>query len=110
MEIRALPARFTPHEARIEPYLGSGGLGPTYGPAVTVPAFIVDSVQLVRNPDAQEVVSSAQVTVGFDVVAPVGSKVTIWPGTSRERQSVVVSQPQVGAHPRLPAFQTLSLT
>ena len=105
----AIPTRLTPHTVTIRPLAGSGGLGPTWGATVTdVPALVVEGAELVRGADAQEVVSSARVTVHFDVVAPPGSEVTVWAGTGKERTSVVIAT-DGAPHPTLPSFLTLAL-
>lgn len=100
----ALPAWTQPHAATIRAYLGSGGMGSTYAAPVAVPCFAEDEHRLVRARDGEERVSSSQVTLGFDVVAPVGSMVSVWDQPERE----VIA---VGRHeaPGWPAYQTLSL-
>lgn len=103
-----LPARFTPHEVTVRALTGSGGMGDTYADPVTVPAFVIEEVVLVRDASGAEVVSSAQVHCGFDVVAPPGSLVTVWPGAAGEHESTVITSLRA-AHPRLPAYQTLAL-
>lgn len=108
MITKALPSRFTPHEASVRALTGSGGMGDTYATAVTVPAFVIEEVVLVRDASGAEVTSSTQVHVGFDVVAPTGSLVTVWPGVAGEHESTVITSLRA-AHPRLPAFQTLAL-
>jgi len=105
---RDLPVRFTPHEVVVRARDGSGGMGDTYAASVTAPAFVVEAVVLVRDSDGAEVVSSAQVHLGFDVAAPPGSLVTVWPGIAGEHESTVITSLRA-AHPRLPAFQTLAL-
>jgi hypothetical protein len=109
MDAVALPSRFTPHEAVVKALTGSGGMGDTYAAPVTVPVFAVDEVKLVRDADGAEVVSSSQVHCSFDVTAPPGSLVTVWPGTAGEREATVITSTRA-AHPRLPAYQTLALT
>lgn len=106
----AIPAFLTPHKVTIRPLLGSGGMGPVWGTTVPdVPALVVEGAQLVRDANAQEVVSQAQVSVHFDVVAPPGSEVTVWAGTAKERTSTVITA-SGGPHPTLPSFLTLALT
>ena len=100
----ALPAWTQPHTATIRAYLGSGGMGATYADPAAVPCFAEDEHRLVRDRDGEERVSSSQVTLGFDVVAPVGSMVSVWGMPERE----VIA---VGRHeaPGWPAYQTLNL-
>ena len=103
-----LPAGFLPHMVTVKPLTGSGGLGPVYGSPFAVPAMVEEGSRLVRDADGAEVVSSARVHCGFDVVVPVGSMVTVWSGTARERVSAVLTA--VGSeHPAVPGYQTLSL-
>lgn len=105
----AIPAFLTPHRVTVRPLLGSGGMGDVYGPPVTdIPALVVEGAQLVRDPGGSEVVSQAQVSLHFDVVAPPGSEVTVWEGTPKERTSTVITA-SGGPHPTLPSFLTLAL-
>jgi hypothetical protein len=108
MDTHPLPARFTPHEVTVRALTGSGGMGDTFADPVTVPAFVVDERVLVRDASGDEVTSSTQVHLGFDVVAPPESLVTVWPGVVGERESTVITSSRA-AHPRLPAYQTLAL-
>lgn len=100
----SLPSHFQPHVATIRALVGSGGLGKTYAEAVALPCFAEDEHRLVRNRDGAEVVSTGQVTLAFDAVAPVGSLVSVWGGP--EREVVAVSRHEA---PGWPAYQTLSL-
>lgn len=106
----AIPAYMTPHTVTVEPLTGSGGMGDTWGPLVSdVPAMVEEGAALVRDDNAQEVVSSARVHCSWDVDAPPGSRVTVWTGTPKERTADVIST--AGApHPTLPSWQTLNLT
>lgn len=108
MDVHPLPARFTPHDAIVSALTGSGGMGDTFAAPVTVPAFVVEEQKVVRDAQGVEVVSSTQVHCGFDVIAPPGSLVTVWPGSIGEREAKVITSLRA-AHPRLPAFQTLAL-
>lgn len=103
-----LPSEFLPHTVTVKPRTGSGGFGPAYGEPFIVSAIVEEGSRLVRDADGAEVVSSARVHCGFDVVVPVGSMVTVWSGTARERVSAVLTA--VGSeHPAVPGYQTLSL-
>lgn len=108
MDVHPLPTHLTPHEVTIKPLTGEGSHGPVFGQAVTVPAFVVDERVLVRDDSGAEVVSSTAVHLDFDVAAPPGSLVTVWPGVAGEREAVVISTER-SAHPRLAAYQTLRL-
>ncbi|MGV8972909.1 MAG: hypothetical protein ACOH10_11355 [Rhodoglobus sp.] len=109
MNVLPLPAWTTPHEVAVRAITGSGGMGSTYAAPETVPAFVIDERVLVRDASGAEVVSSTQVHLGFDVTAPPGSLVTVWPGVAGEREATVIASSRA-AHERLPAYQTLSLT
>lgn len=103
-----LPPGFLPHTVTVRPLTGSGGLGRTYGDAVTFSAMVQDGARMVRNSAAVEVVSSTQVHCDFSVNAPPGSLVTVWAGTGRERESEVIAI--AGSdHPVIPGHQTLAL-
>ena len=102
---------FYPHTVTIRAYAGRTGTGHSWADAVDVAAEVKDEQKLVRDAAGVEVVSSTQVSVGLDVVAPVGSKVTVWAGTPSERTSEVIS---VGRNdnrdsPLLDSFQLLAL-
>jgi len=108
--VAAIPAFMTPHTVIVAPLTGSGGMGPVYGSAVPdVPAMVEEGATLVRDASAAEVVSSARVHCSWDVVAPPGSKVTLWSGTGKERTAVVITA-DGAPHPTLPSWQTLALT
>ena len=108
MNIHPLPDRLTPHTVIVRALIGSGGLGDVHGAPVTVPAFVIDEHKLVLDAAGAEVVSTSQAHVNFDVAAPPGSLVTVWPGVAGEREATVISSTRA-AHPRLPAYQTLNL-
>lgn len=101
------PLRFI-HTVTVRPYEGTGGMGPVFGAPVSVAAFVLEESKLVRDASAAEVVSSTQVYCAFDVVAPPGSKVTVWPGESFEREAEVITAAH--AHWQRRSFQTLNLT
>ncbi|MFF2493250.1 hypothetical protein [Agromyces sp. NPDC058064] len=103
-----LPPGFLPHTVTIKPLTGSGGLGKTYGAPFTALAMVQDGSRMVRNAAAAEVVSTTQVHCEFSVIAPVGSLVTVWAGTGRERTAEVLAV--AGSdHPVIPGHQTLAL-
>ena len=93
-----------PHTMTVRALLGSGGMGATFAPAVDRPCFAEESVKLVRDAAGVEVVSSAQVTTGFEPAVPVGSMVAYWGG--RERRVIAVGRHEA---PDWPAYQTLYL-
>ena len=100
-----------PHLVSIRNVLPAGGMGTGYDTARTVEAEVKDEQRLVHNRDGAEVVSSSSVTVPISEHVPVGSLVTVWPGTSREREAEVLA---VGANENgdddLDSFLVLSLT
>lgn len=99
-----------PHSVSIRNVQPAGGMGTGYGTARTVTAEVKDEQRLVRNSAGAEVVSSSSVTVPISEHVPVGSLVTVWPGTSREREAEVLA---VGANENgdddLDSFLILSL-
>lgn len=82
---------FYPHTVSVRDRLGSGSVGARHGDPRSVPAEVLDEQQLVRDRDGQEVVSSTRVTVPLDANVPVGSLVTVWQGTSAQREAEVLS-------------------
>jgi hypothetical protein len=61
----------------VEPYLGSGGYGDTWGPAVTVRGIVEEKRRLVRNSQGVEVLSNTTVRCPLGTNAPPLSKVTV---------------------------------
>ena len=60
-------------------------------PQFDLPAEVKDRQTLVRDPDGHEVVSSTQVSLPLPEQVPLGSLVTVWAGTAREREAVVLA-------------------
>lgn len=80
-----------PHTVGLQTYLGSGAYGDVWGDEETVPRCLVeDTTQNVVDSAGQTVVSGTVVYMEPRPV-PVGSLVTVWPGTELERESRVVS-------------------
>lgn len=71
-----LPPFLLRHKVIVEPYLGQGGNGPTYGPAVTVRCFRDDARRRVRDGMGEQVVSETTVYCALSTVAPPLSRVT----------------------------------
>ncbi|MFF0744212.1 hypothetical protein ACFYVL_27820 [Streptomyces sp. NPDC004111] len=85
-----LPLFLLRHRVTVEPYLGDGAYGPTFGdPAVDVPALVGESVRMVRTAD-REVTSTAQVIATAELHCPVGSRITLPDG--RTATALVVSR------------------
>ena len=82
---------FLPHTVSVRALTSSGGMGSTYAAAAPFAAEVRDEQRLVRNKSGAQVVSSSQVTVPLDPMVPLGSLVTVWPGTSREREAEVLA-------------------
>lgn len=105
------PAFFYPHTVKVRDRTSVGGLGTTYAAPRELQAEVKDEQRVVRNAAGQEVVSSTQVTVPLDAAVPVGSLVTVWAGTSAEREAEVLA---VGRDDNtgtpLDSFLVLSLT
>jgi hypothetical protein len=64
------------HVASVEPYLGSGAYGDTYGAPFDLPCVYEGVRQLVRGADGSEAVSEGRLFAD-PVDLPVGSRVTI---------------------------------
>lgn len=84
-------AHFYPHSVSVRDLLGSGSVGTRYGNPRALRAEVLDEQELVRDRDGQEVVSSTRVTVPLDANVRVGSLVTVWAGTSAQREAEVLS-------------------
>lgn len=97
-----LKAWMLPHTCTIRAFLGSGGMGERFADPVERACFAEESVKLVRDAGGAEVVSSAQVTVGFEPAVPVGSMAAWWGGP--ERRVMAVERHEA---PDWPAYQTL---
>lgn len=101
---------FFPHRVLVEALQAGAGMGTTYAPAREVIAEVLDEVELVRDANAQEVVSSARVTVPLSAAVPVGSRVTVWPGTAQQRKATVLTVARDENPPPLPSHLILRLT
>lgn len=64
-----LPEYLLTHTVTVEPYQGSTGHGPAYGPAVVLPAFVDQVRRTVRDSAGRTVTSDTTVYVQLD--APV---------------------------------------
>ncbi|MFJ5883463.1 hypothetical protein [Kitasatospora cineracea] len=73
----SVPGWLLRHRVSVEPYLGDSAYGPTYGPAIELPALVSESTKLVRAPDGRQVVSSAQVLLAPGADVPTGSHLTL---------------------------------
>lgn len=93
-----------PHKVMVRDAIAGGGMGPRLGAAREVVAEVKDGHRLVRTADGREVVSSSTVTVPLEANVPLGSEVTVWPGSVAERKALVVevgrdeNPPPLGSH------------
>lgn len=85
------PAFFYPHRVSVRDVTNEGGLGSDWGTARTLIAEVKDDHKLVRDADGSEVVSSTQVKVPLDSDVAAGALVTVWAGTSAEREARVIT-------------------
>lgn len=75
--VTRVPPSLLRHRIGVEPYLGDGAYGPTYGPRVEHPALVGEAVRMVRAPDGRTVASSAQIIAAPGLTCPPGSRVTL---------------------------------
>lgn len=102
-------AFFYPHKVLVKDRVAGGGMGPTFATARELAAEVKDEQQLVRAADNSETVSSAQVTLRLPEHVPLGSLVTVWPGTPAARESTVLAVDRHENAPPLDSFVVLSL-
>lgn len=81
------PAVFQQHEVTIEPYLGRGAYGDTWGPGVAVRGFTDHARRVVRSAEGSEVVSESTFYAPPGTVCPTRSRVTFPDG----RRSLVIA-------------------
>lgn len=99
-----LPKFFTPHTVQLEPYLGEGANGESWGPVVDQPdVFVEDVTEKVVDDTGAEVVSRGRVTFNIDDAPLMGSYVTVWSGTVHERRSRIFKL-ALNDHPAWPGF------
>lgn len=111
---RRIPGKLLPHRGLVivEPYLGGGANGRSYGPPVTIRrAQIDDSVEKTGDQYDAETVGPA--TVYFETretgeLLPPESRVTIWAGTPFERTGTVESCGR-SEHPQIADFLEVKL-
>lgn len=91
-----LPAHLLVQVA-VQPYTGESGKGPTYGPAVTVPAVWDDTRRLVTTASSARVMAAGTVLLDLDVTCPPESLVTVPDG--RSLKAVQVDRLDAGGLP-----------
>lgn len=72
-----LPDYLLTHEVQVEPYLGTAGHGPSYGPPVTWPAFVDATHKVVRTSAGEEVTATATVYLQADAAVGDEDRVTV---------------------------------
>lgn len=90
----------------IEPYLGDGGAGALYGPAVEVPAYVEWKRRKVRNALGKEVTSTGTAYGRLGITAPPESRIT----TDRGTAYVIGETVHDGAGLPVPSHVELHLT
>ncbi|MBA9003735.1 hypothetical protein [Thermomonospora cellulosilytica] len=86
-----IPSFLLRHEVVVEPLIGEGPFGSTYGPRTAVRCFRDDKRRLVRGTDGSEVVSETTLYMRLSETCPVGSRVTLDQGTAGERVTTVIT-------------------
>ena len=95
---------WTPHNVIVEPFLGEGANGDTWGDPVTVGNVFVEDVQEIAVDDSgKEILSLGRVIFNFDDAPLKRSFVTVWLGSKHERRSEVFKL-SLNDHPAWPGF------
>lgn len=103
---RRIPGKMLPHRRLVvvEPYLGGGANGRSYGPPVTVErALIIDSDELVRDQYDTETISTTTVYLERSALAQIPvpeTRVTVRAGTPDVRETHVIRCDRY-EHPRI---------
>ncbi|MGD9607399.1 MAG: hypothetical protein AB7V10_07955 [Leucobacter sp.] len=84
-------AFFYPHTVHVRDIGAGSGFGQSFGVARALAAEVKDEQRIVRDRDGREVVSNTQVTVDLGAGVAPGSLVTVWKGTSAEREAQVLA-------------------
>lgn len=100
---------FFPDTVRVRDFRPGGSLGGGYAEPRSLSSETIDVQEIVRNASGQEVVSSTRVTVPIESSVPLGSLVTVWPGTVQEREAEVLRVGHDKNPPPLPSHQILWL-
>lgn len=91
-----LRRKHLPHQVMITPLVGEGAEGDIWGSPVSAPAYVEQKTRLVvdrrstSRTSGQEVTSSTAVVLLPEHDTLPRSRVTVWPGTPRERTSEVI--------------------
>jgi len=91
--IRAAPGDAPPaHHHCVRAYIGTGPHGDVFGDPAILRAFVEDSRRLVRSARAVRKWSARPPSTSDQgLMVPVGSTVTVWVGTPRERTARVIT-------------------
>lgn len=84
-------AFFYPHTVHVRDIGVGSSIGNSFGEARALAAEVKDEQRLVRDRDGREVVSSTQISVDLGANVAPGSLVTVWKGTSAEREAQVLA-------------------
>lgn len=104
-----LPAALLPHTVIVRAYEGTGPYGEVFAAPVVHRAFVEDRRRLVVAAGGEEVVSETTVYTGPDGPVPVGSQITVWPGTPYERTARVITTSRY-EHPAAWSHLEIALT
>lgn len=104
-----LPGASLPHVVTVRRYEGTGPYGEVFGDPVIHQAFVEDRRRLVLAANGEEVTSETTVYTGPDAGVPVGSQVTVWPGTPHERTARVITTSRYD-HPAAWSHLEIALT
>ncbi|CAN7241858.1 hypothetical protein LJR045_000983 [Microbacterium sp. LjRoot45] len=85
------PAFFYPHRVSVRDLVEDGGRGESWADPRELRAEVKDEQKLVRDANGREVVSSTEVKVALDAAVPIGSLVTVWSGTTSQREARVIA-------------------
>ncbi len=85
--VTGVPGFLLVHQVTVEPYLGDGAYGPSYGVPVPVACFLDETTRMVRAKDGREITSSSTAYCQLGVTCPADSRVTLPDG----RQTTVIA-------------------
>jgi hypothetical protein len=94
-----IPCYLLGQDITIEPYMGEGAYGPTFGAPVTIRARVEGRRRVVRRADGETVTSTATAIVGPDDTVAVESRAT-YSGQTYEVAEVVDQLAQRRVHHR----------
>ncbi|MFJ2029430.1 hypothetical protein [Streptosporangium sp. NPDC087985] len=106
--MRAIPGwllRKAGQDVTVEPFIGEGPFGPTFGAEVVVRCLVEHKRRLVRDSSGSEVISETTLRMQLTETCPAGSRVTLPDG----RPSTVLSSAPIDGG-RLPVPSHLQVT